>query len=648
VSFSDLGSGPVQQQQEFVGKKGGKPKEEAFHANLAAVLKGDRVWYNGQAGTVSLIYTDGTCRIRLDDGTTYKRVSFSDLGSGPAQQQQEFVGKKGGKPKEQQQRLVAPLGNQRSKGGKPKGLSIKEAAAKEARKEEDKARMYSAEGELQISPLTRLLPLQTQNTIRFASWNLKHLSEKTAKEKKAMVSVRRLVHEVDFLALQEIDDGAVVPKLIKQLGEVEWDFSQQKIVRDDDDARHCSEYYAFLWRKSAVVCLHTSSATNPKPTGYIVRDLDEQFAQRFFHRPPLIATFAAAGGGFVFTAVTIHLTYGGPSGWEPKGIAARLVETENLAALAHRIHDLHARSEKGRARVVDRVVMMGDFNLPARPNNFRSLLGDDLNYRPCLDPEVSPASMLSRATAGGEEDEEERVGKQKEVPGDMLFDNIIMSPPLDDDDLGVGGGHGGGEVAAQGVCNLVALIDDFDLPMLAGADMGERDTAQLLLSMKKLMVLKCISDHLPVWADITAGSGYSTGGGPRAMPKVKIGIVRFDAEGAEELAEEVSGEAVLWAKGDRIWFNGQEGIVTFLYQDTSYRVRLDDGTIHKQIHASSLSAGGSGQVRRRPNKVGIQYTSVKTHGAAAARRRAANIDTELAVAGKAAFTQAHNLRSAAA
>jgi ubiquitin C-terminal hydrolase len=52
-------------------------------ANLAAVLKGDRVWYNGQEGTVSLIYTDGTCRIRLDDGTTYKRVSFSDLGSGP-------------------------------------------------------------------------------------------------------------------------------------------------------------------------------------------------------------------------------------------------------------------------------------------------------------------------------------------------------------------------------------------------------------------------------------------------------------------------------------------------------------------------------------------------------------------------------------
>jgi hypothetical protein len=45
-------------------------------AAAAAVLKGDRVWYNGQEGTVSLIYTDGTCRIRLDDGTTYKHVSF--------------------------------------------------------------------------------------------------------------------------------------------------------------------------------------------------------------------------------------------------------------------------------------------------------------------------------------------------------------------------------------------------------------------------------------------------------------------------------------------------------------------------------------------------------------------------------------------
>jgi hypothetical protein len=129
------------------------------------------------------------------------------------------------------------------------------------------------------------------------------------------------------------------------------------------------------------------------------------------------------------------------------------------------------------------------------------------------------------------------------------------------------------------------------------------------------------------------------------MPKVKIGVVRFD-ESDGDGEEEAKGEAASWAKGDRVWFNGQQGKVQLIYKDGSYKIKLDDGTMHMRIHGLSLSVEGGKNTSGGPSKVGIQYISVKTHGAAAATRRAGlKTDRELAMQGKSAYCKAHGAAS---
>jgi ankyrin repeat protein len=72
-------------------KQAKKDKQKAEQqAKNMEVKKGDRVWYNGQEGMVSLVRIDGTCRIRLDDGNcSHKHVSLSDLGCDDNSEEEE-------------------------------------------------------------------------------------------------------------------------------------------------------------------------------------------------------------------------------------------------------------------------------------------------------------------------------------------------------------------------------------------------------------------------------------------------------------------------------------------------------------------------------------------------------------------------------
>jgi hypothetical protein len=178
-------------------------------------------------------------------------------------------------------------------------------------------------------------------------------------------------------------------------------------------------------------------------------------------------------------------------------------------------------SDLGRdgAGEVNRVLIMGDFNLPARAENFRSLLGPVLNYVPCLDPETSAASMLSKAGTDGDDGD---CKNAKGVPGDFLYDNIIMSG-----ELGNGRrGRGGGAVLASGVCDLVKLIDDFDMQL--GGEAIEANGLQL--KMKRELLKHTVSDHMPVSADLSIGTGYTLAS-PLRLPETHIEIVRTAGDG---------------------------------------------------------------------------------------------------------------------
>ena len=390
---------------------------------------------------------------------------------------------------------------------------------------------------LREDPRTRLMPLQVKRTLRVVTWNLLHLSKKQADTKKAMRFIRRVIHEADFAALEEVDDECVVPAVVADLGP-EWAYCQQRI--SDRGGAGSSEHYAFVWRRDAVECLiapeDAQACTRCKNMhqqqggkGYILKGHKDRAAvESFFHRPPMVSIFRVRNNGFVFAATVIHVTFDGrENDYAPVKIPARKLEAENLAALAYLMqvdHDLE----------IDRVIMFGDYNMPCRPENFESLLGPKLGYSPCLDPETCPtASMLSKSDGGdvgGADDADYfsvaiKGGKKKKrgpIPGDFLWDNIILSPPLRST-----GGRGGAEVAASGVCDLVSLLDDFmnpDALMIKGVQMyaDQAQAASAILKIKKALLKDAVSDHMPVFADLTTGSHYGRATGRADATRIEV------------------------------------------------------------------------------------------------------------------------------
>ena len=307
---------------------------------------------------------------------------------------------------------------------------------------------------------------------------------------------------------------------------LQWDYCQQRI--SDRGGAGSAEHYAFVWRRSAVECLLSPDGHGGQ--GYILRGhQDRAAAETFFHRPPMLSLFAVRNASFVFAATVIHVTFDGrENDYAPVKIPARKLEAENLAALACLIQENHEHQ-------IDRVLMFGDYNMPCRPENFESLLGPILGYAPCLDPETCPApSMLSKvdaidgeagadggmaATLGGKSTKKKRAP----IPGDFLWDNIIMSPPLRV--------AGGADVLASGVCNLVALLEDIAMPMMMGAPLIEDPVkaAVAMHEMKKQLLRATVSDHMPVFADLTTGPRCCdhSGGNSRPPREVKIEVVRL-------------------------------------------------------------------------------------------------------------------------
>eukprot|EP00941_MAST-03F_sp_MAST-3F-sp1_P005988 g5988.t1 len=346
--------------------------------------------------------------------------------------------------------------------------------------------------------------------LRVLSWNCLHLSAKTGSTVKAMAALRRVICQGDFIALQEIDDEEIVKSIVKEMSstETEWKFCQKRI--STGRGRGSSECYAFIWRDSVLELVSDA---------YIVAQEggNGSGAEFYFHRPPMLATFRVKPSGMVFTAATIHLTFSGRKEWEPTGEEARILELKNVAAVAAKIEDVYDG-------VIDRIMFLGDFNLPARCNYFEDLIGA-LGYTRSLDPDVwvsmtSKIDMLpTMQSAEEKEKRKKRERGKRKLPkdDDKLYDNIFLSPPLRQ-----GAAENGGKVEETGVINLMDLMKG---SMREGWDMGVPDKSKLEMKLKKLAVRTQLSDHLPIFCDlslVTKGVPYKP-----IKKKVKVGISLF-------------------------------------------------------------------------------------------------------------------------
>ncbi|WLD56753.1 endonuclease/exonuclease/phosphatase family protein [Salinispirillum sp. LH 10-3-1] len=178
--------------------------------------------------------------------------------------------------------------------------------------------------------------------VRLASWNIQNFGWNNDK---SLPAVARVAAKFDFLAIQEVMNATAVESLAEQL-ERDTGESWQVMYSDRLGRRTYREKYAFLWRESVI-------QYDGQAVVYI--DDADQFA-----RPPYSARFRIKATQHTFVASTVHITYG-------NRVADRLPEIHALTRYWEWLREVYPEDQ-------NRILLMGDFNLPPSHVGFAPLL----------------------------------------------------------------------------------------------------------------------------------------------------------------------------------------------------------------------------------------------------------------------------------
>lgn len=177
--------------------------------------------------------------------------------------------------------------------------------------------------------------------LNVGSWNMLHLGWNNGK---SFTAAAKVIAPYDFLALQEVMKPGAVDALEDAVEAATGESWSSQTSHVAVGGKRYSEYYAFLWRDSAV-----------RYDGGAVLYLDpgDRFA-----REPYAANFESTDGRYRWTAATVHLTFG--DRLEDRRLEAR--ELDEYWAW------LQGQDEPDRC-----IVLMGDFNLKPSRKAFSKL-----------------------------------------------------------------------------------------------------------------------------------------------------------------------------------------------------------------------------------------------------------------------------------
>ena len=178
--------------------------------------------------------------------------------------------------------------------------------------------------------------------VRIASWNIENLGWNNDK---SLHAVARVASQYDFLAIQELmrpeAAEALAEKLSEKTGEP-W----ETIYSESLGRGTYQEHYAFLWRQQAVEYVD----------GAVVY-LDDR---DLFAREPFSARFRVRETDMAFAAATIHVVYG-------DRVSDRTPEIHALADYWRWLEEIYSEDR-------DRILLLGDFNLPPDHPAFQPML----------------------------------------------------------------------------------------------------------------------------------------------------------------------------------------------------------------------------------------------------------------------------------
>ena len=292
------------------------------------------------------------------------------------------------------------------------------------------------------------LCLLAEGSIAIASWNVKNFWGDD--DHSSMLA--EVIARYDLIALQEIKSREGMEELLQVLNregeQVIWDVVRSPILGEGNAA----EYYAFVYRIDKVQHVAGSQGVYPEMTS------DD------FSRPPFFATFNTVDEAFVFTLITIHVTWGSlPS--------LRTAECHHLVFVWDYVQALE-ESEND-------LILLGDFNrdkpthgafTPLRQRQFEQL--------------VTARDIYTTYSTSPDD------------PTGHWYDQIWIDPRYTSEDT-------------TGSTGVYRLHEDYYLDA----------------EHPHLEVRTNISDHLPIWAEFYTGRDTDL---PRSItnpPAVRFGCV---------------------------------------------------------------------------------------------------------------------------
>lgn len=174
-------------------------------------------------------------------------------------------------------------------------------------------------------------PSQAGTELKIAFWNLRDLST-ASRDSSELTQIAAVAHDIDCLAICELNDGSVLTKLKSKLAAEGGKWKRVQTGAKVGNTPSTSERYGFLYR---------SDKLKVKGTPHLLPEISYtasgESQERKFDREPFVCSFSTLDGRFDFTVLVVHITWGARA-------AYRISEVQTLATYFNQVQGERAET----------------------------------------------------------------------------------------------------------------------------------------------------------------------------------------------------------------------------------------------------------------------------------------------------------------
>jgi endonuclease/exonuclease/phosphatase family metal-dependent hydrolase len=182
---------------------------------------------------------------------------------------------------------------------------------------------------------------QEGDQIRIGFWNIRDFSD-SSRDCTEIALIASIAHKMDLLAIAELNDTVVLPKLVKALETIGGDWDRVQTTTKVGNTSHTAEHYGFVFRSDKLRVRGTPRVLSEKT--YVI---EEDGQSHRFDREPYVSGFETLDGRFDFAVIVVHVTWG-------DGVAYRKAEIKLLKSYFIEVQDSDTSDND--------LFLVGDFN----------------------------------------------------------------------------------------------------------------------------------------------------------------------------------------------------------------------------------------------------------------------------------------------